>query len=342
MANEVLNQVARAERAKRPGCLVRSIAWGPWEGGMVSPALAEHFHRQGVPLIPVASGARAFVAELTGTPGDTHVVVAAGAFDPSTTETSKGEIQVNAVSHPYLADHTIEGTPVVPVAMVLEWFTAAARGWLPGAGPAVIQDVGVLRRIGLERYANGGNRFTVQGSRDADAPLNLELRGDGDARHYRAKASLDKTATPADWTVPADLEPVRPDVYDGRLLFHGPRFQAIREVDGISASGAAGVLTGAYELGWNRAAWHTDPAAVDGGLQLAVLWAKQALGRATLPMGVAEYRIYETGLYDGPTRCVVRARDVWSDGAECDIAFIGEDGTVRAELFGVSLVPRPA
>jgi hypothetical protein len=39
---------------------------------------------------------------------------------------------------------------------------------------------------------------------------------------------------------------------------------------------------------------------------------------------------------------VVRAREVWSDGAECDIAFLGGDGAVRAELIGVSLVPRPA
>ena len=40
MANEVLGQVACAERARRPDCLVRSIAWGPWHGGMVTPALA--------------------------------------------------------------------------------------------------------------------------------------------------------------------------------------------------------------------------------------------------------------------------------------------------------------
>jgi NADP-dependent 3-hydroxy acid dehydrogenase YdfG len=340
MANEVLNQVAHAERVRRPGCLVRSIAWGPWEGGMVSPALAEHFRHQGVPLIPVGSGARAFVAELTGTPAGTHVVVTAGPLDRGGAST--GEIQINAVSHPYLADHTIEGTPVVPVAMALEWLTAAARGWSTGPGPAVIQDVGVLRRIGLERFANGGDRLAVHGTRDDGAQLNLEIRGDGDTRHYRAKARLDATVTPAQWTVPTDLEPVRPDVYDGRVLFHGPRFQAIREVEGISAAGAAGVLTGAYDLGWNRAAWQTDPAAVDGGLQLAVLWAKQVMGRATLPMGVAEYRVYQAGLHDGPTRCVVRARDVWSDGAECDIAFLAEDGTVRAELLGVSLVSRPA
>jgi len=38
---------------------------------------------------------------------------------------------------------------------------------------------------------------------------------------------------------------------------------------------------------------------------------------------------------------VVRAGGVWSDAAECDIGFLGADGAVRAELFGVSLIARP-
>jgi hypothetical protein len=59
-------------------------------------------------------------------------------------------------------------------------------------------------------------------------------------------------------------------------------------------------------------------------------------------MGVREYRTYRTGLLDGPTRCVVRAGGVWSDGAECDVALFDADGCVRAEMFGVSLVARPA
>src|SRR5205807_189026 len=58
MANEVLNLVASAERARRNGtCVIRSIGWGPWQGGMVSPALERHFRQQGVDLIPLARGA---------------------------------------------------------------------------------------------------------------------------------------------------------------------------------------------------------------------------------------------------------------------------------------------
>lgn len=249
-------------------------------------------------------------------------------------------LHLNAMSHPYLVDHNIAGTPVVPVAIVLDWFTAVVRAWLPEPAPAVIRRLSVLRKIGLDRYANSGHPLTVRGIRD-DAQLHLALLGDGDSKHYLATASIAASPTPAEWTVPIDLKPAPPDVYDGRMLFHGPMFQVIREVQGVSASGAAAVLSGAAGMGWNPAAWHIDPAAIDGGLQVAVLWAKQVLGCATLPMGVTECRTYQPGPYDGPTLCIVRARDVWRGGAECDIAFLGEDGTVRAELFRVSLVPRP-
>jgi hypothetical protein len=277
--------------------------------------------------------------------GDLHVLIAAddgaGPIDATAADRPRCEIQIDERSHPYLADHSIEGTPLVPVALVLEWFTAAAKAWLPQPGPVVIHDVSVWRKIGLERYAEGGHSLTVQGSRDCAVPLNLEVLGDAHTRHYRGKAGLPPSPTQPDWTVPTDLQPVSPDVYDGHTLFHGPRFQAIQRVLGLSASGGAAVLAGAHDLGWNRGIWHTDPAAVDGGLQLAVLWAKHAVGRAALPMGVAEYRTYHAGLYAGPTRCVVRARNVWADAAECDVVLSGPDGAVRAELLGVSLVMRP-
>ena len=65
MANEVLNKVASAEAQRRGNAtLVKSVNWGPWEGGMVSPALAEHFRSLGVPLIPMDVGVDFLVREL--------------------------------------------------------------------------------------------------------------------------------------------------------------------------------------------------------------------------------------------------------------------------------------
>src|SRR5690606_38418430 len=73
MANEILSRVAAVEAARRPGCLVRSLGWGPWDGGMVTPSLKAHFDRLGLPLIPLATGAAAFVNEFRA--GDATEVV---------------------------------------------------------------------------------------------------------------------------------------------------------------------------------------------------------------------------------------------------------------------------
>ncbi|WP_158791350.1 polyketide synthase dehydratase domain-containing protein, partial [Streptomyces sp. NRRL WC-3549] len=81
---------------------------------------------------------------------------------------------------------------------------------------------------------------------------------------------------------------------------------------------------------------------VDGALQLALLWAGQALDDATLPMAVAECRVHRRGPVQDTVRCVVRARKVHETGARCDAVLLDPDGTPRVELYGVELVRRPS
>lgn len=76
MANAILANTARALAAELPAAQVKVFDWGPWEGGMVDATLAEHFRQQGVPLIPLAEGARIFAQELLGgDPADVELVI---------------------------------------------------------------------------------------------------------------------------------------------------------------------------------------------------------------------------------------------------------------------------
>ena len=79
MANEILNKVAVAERSRRgDGVVVKSLGWGPWAGGMVSPALKSHFEAMGVTLIPLAEGARMLVDEVASPQTDQVELVLGG------------------------------------------------------------------------------------------------------------------------------------------------------------------------------------------------------------------------------------------------------------------------
>ncbi|WP_437690368.1 SDR family NAD(P)-dependent oxidoreductase [Sorangium sp. So ce176] len=356
MANEVLNKVAAAEAARRPGCVVKSLGWGPWQGGMVNAALEAHFAQLGVPLIPLAAGARMLIDELCDGPGVASpraVEVVLGAAPTTLAAPEHGRrvalaVRADRATHPYLADHAINGVPVVPVVIALEWFARAARACRPDLVVTQFRDVRVLRGIKLAAYESGGEVFRVdcrEVTNGHGAVLAAELRGPQGALHYAATIEMRPLADRV-----APKGPAAPslgpwdggdDLYDGHTLFHGRDFQVIRRLDGVSREGIAGTVVGLREAGWVAQPWKTDPAALDGGLQLATLWTQHVLGGAALPMSVGALHTFAEGPSEGPLRAVVRGQIVARDRTKADIAFVDRDGTLVAELRDVQYVLRP-
>jgi hypothetical protein len=58
-------------------------------------------------------------------------------------------------------------------------------------------------------------------------------------------------------------------------------------------------------------------------------------------MSVDAIHVHRPGPAPATLRCLVRAAAVAPDEARCDIALFDEDGEVRIELLGVSLIRRP-
>ena len=69
VANEALNRIARREGLRRPNCRVAALGFGPWDGGMVTPGLAQLFAREGVGLIGLEAGSAACLREMAFAPG---------------------------------------------------------------------------------------------------------------------------------------------------------------------------------------------------------------------------------------------------------------------------------
>ncbi|WP_437648433.1 SDR family NAD(P)-dependent oxidoreductase [Sorangium sp. So ce362] len=364
MANEVLNKVAAAEAARRPGCRVKSLGWGPWQGGMVNAALEAHFAQLGVPLIPLAAGAKMLLDELCDASGD-RGASGPGSASPGAVELVLGAepatlaapehgrrvalaVRADRATHPYLGDHAINGVPVVPVVIALEWFARAARACRPDLVVTELRDVRVLRGIKLAAYESGGEVFRVdcrEVSNGQGAVLAAELRGPQGALHYAATIEMGQAEGRVAPKGPALPElgpwPSGGDLYDGRTLFHGRDFQVIRQLDGVSRDGIVGTVVGLREAGWVSQPWKTDPAALDGGLQLATLWTQHVLGGAALPMSVGALHTFAEGPSDGPLRAVVRGQIVARDRTKADIAFVDNEGTLVAELRDVQYVLRP-
>ena len=358
MANEILNKVALAEARRRGGkCLVKSMGWGPWEGGMVSPQLKAHFEAMNVPLIPLSVGATMLVDEVSGSAPEQVELVLGG--EPKAEALAAANAQQRTVSvnvlvgdttHPYLADHAIKGTPVVPVALAIEWFSRIARAFGPDLVLAELSDLKVLRGIALRDFTTSSEPLVVtarQLTNGSGATLALELTDAKGGVYYRCEARLVEkraAARPGHDDV-AELSLSGwgdAAVYDGELLFHGPRFQAIKTIGGISDRGMVAQLTGVAQSSWTDTSsavggnpWSSDPLAFDGGLQLALLWCKHVLGGASLPTAIAGIRIWNDAPNTGAIHCTLTGQSAKGSKSVSDLAFRDARGTLLAEFVGV-------
>ena len=343
MANEVLNKVAVAEAARRPGCIVKSFGWGPWEGGMVNPALAARFAELGVPMIPLDVGARMFTEELTDSaPGEIELVIGGRPHDgPLLSENARSiamEILTGPESHPQIVDHSIDGVPVVPVVMALEWFVRAAKAFMPGKVVTRLLDLEVVRGIMLEKDA----RLSITAEELDEQRVALAISLDGSLR-YRCVAELADSFASAPSATHIDGLGSWGDtvVYDPRVLFHGPRFQMITTVDGLGETGLVATLQPLSAMGWPEESWQTDPSILDGGLQGAVLWNDRNLGGASLPTRIAEVRMFSEGPASGEVSCQVAAKGSQGRKSIADVTFVS-NGLVTTKFIGLETHLRTA
>ena len=348
MANEVLNKVVTAESARRGGALfARSMGWGPWAGGMVTPALKARFEAMGVPLIALPVGARMLVDELSDGSGNVELVLGGepkpeALLEDGTSAGERFEVHVSQATYPVIDHHRVQGTPVVPVALVLEWFARGVGAARPDLVLHTIEHLKVLSGIKLEHFEGGGEDFTVVVRRLSNgdgATFGLELLDSAGRRRYSARARAERVAHAASTrpTAPANLAALKGPVYDGVALFHGPQFQVIRGLPDVGDAGLMANLVGASEVGWPQASWQTDPALVDGGLQLALLWTAHTLGGASLPTALGKLEVFQRGLPVGELRATLTGHEARGEKTVCDVSFVDAAGTKVAKLGGVEM-----
>jgi hypothetical protein len=202
----------------------------------------------------------------------------------------------------------------------------------------------MFRGVPLKNFAGSGDWLGLCCRVLADDRIEVELHDAHDPRirHYAAVIDLGDTAATSSPAAPREIELAGYDqpIY-GDALFHGPQFQVIRSVDGVGVDGIAGQLSGTLKQHWTGGPWQTDVAALDGGLQLALLWAGHCLGGRSLPTGLGAYRSFSDQLVEGPLQCTVVGHSEGSSKSVCDITFADHQGRVVAKLDGVELHRRP-
>jgi hypothetical protein len=199
----------------------------------------------------------------------------------------------------------------------------------------------VLRGVRLDRYRDGGNLLIIR-SRGAGA---FELCGPGGAPYYEAAVTPGPgwlATAMGDTGPPHHPAPWRDQDIYGKLLFHGPAFQVIQKVKGISDCGIWGTLTGAKERQWSDGLRQSDGAMLDGGLQLACLWGFHSLGKLTLPSRIGRFHAIQCSADDGPVSCRVAGRVEGNSKIVCDLEFTSFTGDVIAFMGEVEMYAPPS
>lgn len=342
--NEILNKMAQAERTRRGGaCQVKSINWGPWDGGMVTPALKALFQKRGIEPIPLDIGARMFVEEvLRGDPSQVEVVIGGDsqlrAVLPLQACDNDLQVIVSPSRHPFLDDHRVKDVPVLPMVLALEWFVRAAHSRHADMTLLRCRDLQVLRGVPLTDFENG-RRFRIECQEievDNTIEMQMELRSLDGTKHYRCTVEMAGADRKAQAKLKGGMAKGEPwpwsieEAYD--RLFHGPDFQVLRSLDGVSDQGAQAKLTGIRSKLWHDGPWHTDAPAIDGAMQLALLWSLRRTGRSSLPTSVKAVRLLSSKDHEPMMKCEVLAKRIGLHTHSFDVRITTESGEPILEL----------
>jgi NAD(P)-dependent dehydrogenase (short-subunit alcohol dehydrogenase family) len=333
MANATLDAVATRLAETNLTARIRSVAFGPWDGGMVGTALARLFRERGIGLLPLDEGADAAFREwAVADDGCVDPIITAGG-ELAPDGRRQARVSLNGPTTCLLADHRIRGATVVPLALAGEWFARFA----PVRGPLALFDLQVLRGITWSDDEPVADGLDIDGAPDERGFL-MTLRDQAGAARYTAVAAPGRIVAPLEALengAAADLAPYGPGG-----LFHGPRFHAIETLEGLGPEGVDARIRGIDALDWNGT-WRTDVAALDGALQLAWLWTARELGAQVLPLRVAEVQLPAPGPHVAPYRARARIRSRRHDRVIADADVLDEAGELIAAIRGAELYVVP-
>jgi acyl transferase domain-containing protein/acyl carrier protein len=340
MANEVLNGVCRAERAARPGCLVKAIAWGPWAGGMVDAGLQARFAALGVGLIPLPEGADFFADVFQGLDGEGPEVLfggglsAFGAPPPDLRDARTFEARFHRATHPWIASHVIRGRPVVPLTAAHDLAVEAVRRWLPDAPAGSTTKIHVEQGMPLTNFESRGDVFRIECRRNGDANrIAVRILCPDEALAYRMEVQLGAGAALKSAPIVPKAWPAGRTAYDGRL-FHGPALRVIERVDGLDRTGVTAVLRSPHPAPIGAAA---PVDVLDGGLQLAALWAHEHLGKESLPTAIGALRLLRPWPAGRPVRCEAALSAGGKLVTEWTLSFLDDSGELLAVVEGLKM-----
>ena len=273
-ANDLLCKITSSFRSSRTGTRGIAIDWAAWGGiGMATRgSIPKVMESAGIDMLPPEAGIPLIRRELTagGTRGEVVIGQRLGVllkeWDPTggvdtnasgtSGKESRGpmigkvasmgvydgliiETTLDPRIQPFLHDHQIDGTPVLPGVMGIEAFAEAVLRMLPGWHVKAVEEISFLAPFKF--YRQEPRTLTIDariGSEGDELIANCRLIGrrvlpnqsePQTTTHFTGRVRLTKTPAPALTVAPpamrSDHTVDAADIY--RIYFHGPAYQVL-------------------------------------------------------------------------------------------------------------------
>jgi NAD(P)-dependent dehydrogenase (short-subunit alcohol dehydrogenase family) len=395
--NDLLCKYASAMRRQYPAMKTMAIDWGAWaEVGMASrgyiPSLME---RAGIEMMNPVQAASMLRKELTALMDDPEVILAGslgmllsprradGGLDVERANTAlrqgkpihkmvsrvtrldlqEGvilEAEIDPKLEPYLRDHSMNGTPVLPGVIGIEGFSVAARH-VASVLASDREEFTVSRLedicfdVPFKFYRNEPRRIiwkarVVSEAEGLVAFATLESirvrpgQKPEVIQHFSGKAFLEKAASiskdvvaqPPHWNGNATVQ--SEDIY--RLYFHGPSFQVL---DGVQRSGdkVLGKLRKDLPPTTSDGRSLSMPLLVELCFQTAGIWEAGTTGILALPHSIESIQLYRHDVNGIAIYAEVTPLESNGEGQRFNARVIDENGSIYLDLQNYSTVALP-
>jgi phthiocerol/phenolphthiocerol synthesis type-I polyketide synthase C len=245
---------------------------------------------------------------------------------------------------PWIADHAVEGVPVLPAAAILEMAIAAARWRWPEAPALEVFDLEVRRPMPFDKGRMRELRTVLQ-SDEGDWELASRPRLSGEPLTVYAVARLGAATSASRIISWADCAPARRRIESEALyrlahltgLDYGPRFRTVTHIEIADPHSAIAYLdpSASGESVDSYAAYLLHPALLDGALQglfgLLSDRQHQIHGVGFLPWRFGRVRL-PAPFGRVPRRALVRLTRTGVRSVSADIVLSDEAGDIVAEL----------
>ena len=304
-ANESLNRIALLFKQNYQKCHVTSFNWGPWEGGMVTPRLKKLFEDRNVEVISVENGTRVFVEEVTSGGQKNPIVLIGNSMVAPQRPLNAYQNwivsrKINLVKSPFFNDHKIGDTSVLPAVHAISWMIDSCLQKFNGFHFLSCKDFKVMNGVKFDMTLADQYLMNLQEigrKKDNAAEINVQVysnHGKLQRFHYRGIINLahDPPKIPLN-----DFDDLKNSqnlsgstFYQDGTLFHGPKFQGIKQVINIDEQGLT-LECMLPEISESEqgpfATENFNPFAIDLAFQAMLIWAWRFHKSGSLPLSMA-------------------------------------------------------